>query len=148
MQNHGRMSTAEYDACKVLDSYLGALNKINRASVCDVTELGYPKDLIKAVLCHCLKAIQEDDKQSFLRKAYLSLASFHELTDEERTAATLLSEIVKSSAAYSEDEMAARIRDAAAPLQGAIERYNAELAILGQELKALQEDDEKATPPT
>jgi hypothetical protein len=141
-EEHRRMSTAEFDARDVLDSYLGALNKIDHGRVCDVTELGYPKDLIKFVLRHCIKTIGEDDKQSFLRKAYLSLANFHELTDEERAAATLLSEIVASSATQSEDEKAARIRDAAAPLQGAIERYKAELAILGQELKALQDDDQ------
>src|SRR5262245_37028769 len=115
MRNHGRMSS-EYDACKVLDSYLATLNKINHGSVCDMSELGYPKDLIKFVLRHCIKAIQEDDKQSFLREAYLLLASFQELTDEERSAATLLCEIVKSSVARSEDETAANIRDAAAPL--------------------------------
>lgn len=140
------MSTAEYDARDVLDSYLGALNKIDHDRVCDVTELGYPKDLIKFVLRHCIKAIQEDEKQSFLRKAYLSLANFHELTDAERAAATRLSEIAKSSAARSQNETAARIRDAAAPLRGAMDRYKVELAILGQELKAMQDDDQKAAP--
>ena len=144
-EDHRRMSTAKYDARDVLDSYLGALNKIDHGSVCDVSELGYPKDLIKFVLRHCIKAIHEAEKQSFLRKAYLSLANFHELTDAERAAATLLSENAKSSADQSQDETA-RIRDAAASLRGAIDRYKAELAILGQELKAMQDDDQKAVP--
>lgn len=140
------MTTANYDARDVLDNYLGALNKIDPGRVCDVTELGYPKDLIKFVLRHCIKTIQEEDKQNFLKKAYLSLANFHELTNEERAAAALLSEIAASSAGQSDDETAARIRDAAAPLEGAIERYKAELAILGQELKALQGDDQEPSP--
>ena len=140
------MSTPDYDARDVLDSYLSALIKIDHGSVCDVTELGYPKDLIKFVLRHCIKTIAEGDKQSFLREAYLSLANFHELTNEERAAATLLSEIAASSAAQPEDEKAARICNAAAPLRGAIDRYRAELAILGQELKALQDDDQKSAP--
>jgi len=140
------MGTAKYDARHVLDSYLGALHKIDRGKVCDVRELDYPKDLIKFVLRHCIKTIEEDDQQSFLRKAYLSLANFHELTDEERSAATRLSEIAASSTAQSEDEQAARMLDAAAPLRGAIERYKAEVAILGQELKALQDDDQESAP--
>jgi len=140
------MSTAEYDARDVLDSYLDALRKVDDGRVCDVSELDYPKDVIKFVLRHCIKAIQEDDKRTFLRKAYLSLASFHELTDEERAAATRLTEIAASSAGQSEDETAARIRDAAAPLGGAMQRYKAELAILGQELKALQDDGQDSSP--
>ena len=135
------MSVAEYDARDVLDSYLGALNKLDQSSVCDAAELGYPKDLIKFVLRHCIKTIEGEDKRNFLRNAYLSLANFHELTDEERAAATLISEIGASSGGQSEEEKEARIRDLAASLRAAIERHKAELAILGQELKILQAED-------
>jgi hypothetical protein len=131
------MSIARYDARDVLNSYLGALNKLDRSSISDVTELAYPKDLIKFVLRHCLKTIEEDDKQSFLKSAYLSLANFHELSDEERMAAKLLSEI-GALEDQSEAEKTARMRDAATPLWAAIEKYKTEVAILGQELKVLQ----------
>jgi hypothetical protein len=140
-----RMSVAEYDARDVLDSYLGALNKLDQNSVCDAAELGYPKDLIKFVLRHCIKTIEGEDKRTFLRNAYLSLANFHELTDEERAAATLISEIGASSGGQSE-EKEARIRDAATSLRAAIERHKAELAILGQELKILQAEDPTSAP--
>jgi hypothetical protein len=136
------MSFAEYDARDVLDSYLGALNKLDQSSVCDAAELGYPKDLIKFVLRHCIKTIEQEDQRTFLRNAYLSLANFHELTDEERVAATLIREI----GGQSEEEKEARIRDAATSLRAAIERYKAELAILGQELKILQADDPTSAP--
>ena len=136
------MSVAEYDARDVLDSYLGALNKLDQSSVCDAAELGYPKDLIKFVLRHCIKTIEEEDKRTFLRNAYLSLANFHELTDEERAAATLISEI----GGQSEEEKEARIRDAATSLRDAIERHKAELAILGQELRILKADDPTSAP--
>jgi len=132
------MSIAEYDARDVLNSYLDALNKLNRSSVCDSAELGYPKDLIKFVLRHCIKTIEDEDKRIFLRNAYLLLANFHELTDEERAAATLISEIGASSGGQSEEEKEARIRDAATSLRAAMERHKAELAILEQELKILQ----------
>ena len=116
------MSVTEYDARDVLDSYLGALNKLDQSSVCDAAELGYPKDLIKFVLRHCIKTIEEEDKRAFDVNAYLSLANFHELTDEERAAATLISEIGASSGGQSEKE--ARIREAATSLGAAIERHS------------------------
>src|SRR6185295_17182548 len=141
-----RMGVVEYDARDVLDSYLGALNKLDQSSVCDATELGYPKDLIKFVLRHCIKTMEGEDKRIFLRNAYLSLANFHELTDEERAAATLIREIGASSGGQSEEEKEARIRDAATSLRAAIERHKAELAILGQELKILQADDPTSAP--
>jgi len=134
------MNMADYDARDVLNSYLGALDKLGSGSICDVAQLDYPKDVIKFVLRHCLKTIAEDDKQSFLQRAYLSLANFHELSDEERVAAQELREI-EASGEQSEPEKAARMRDAAASLWAAIDRHKAELAILGQELKILQHDD-------
>lgn len=139
------MNIAEYDAREVLTSYLGALDKLDCSSICDVAELGYPKELIKFVLRHCIKTIEEGDKQSFLRSAYLSLANFHELTDEERVAAKRLSEIEAST--QSEEEKAACMREAAASLWSALERYKAEVAILGQDLKILQDGEETPTPP-
>ena len=134
------MNMAEYDARDVLNSYLGALDKFGSGSICDVAQLDYPKDVIKYVLRHCIKTIAEDEKQSFLRSAYLSLANFHELSDEERVAAKQLREI-EASGDQSEPETAARMRDAATFLWAAIERHKAELAILGQELKILQDED-------
>jgi hypothetical protein len=129
------------DARDVLDSYLGVLNKLDENIVCDAVELGYPKDLIKFVLRHCIKTIEEEDKRIFLRNAYLALASFQELTDEERAAARLISEIRASSGAQSEEEKETHIRDAATSLRAAIEKHKAELAILGGELKILEADD-------
>ena len=60
-----QVSVVEYDARDVLDSYLRALNRLDQSCVCDAAELGYPKDLIKFVLRHCIKTIEEEDKQTF-----------------------------------------------------------------------------------
>jgi hypothetical protein len=139
-----RMSVAEYDARDVLDSYLCALSRLNQSSVCDAADLRYPKDLIKFVLRHCIKTIEEDDKRTFLRNAYLSLANFHDLTDEERAAARLISETGTSGG--QSEEVEARIRDATTSLRAAIERYIAEVAILEQELKILEADDPTRAP--
>ena len=140
------MSVAEYDARDVLDSYLRALNRLDQSCVCDAAELGYPKDLIKFVLRHCIKTIEEEDKRTFLRNAYLSLANFRELTDEERAAAALIGESGVSSRGQSEEEREARIRDVATSLRAAIESHKAELAILGHELKILLADDPTSAP--
>jgi|SRR5262245_21306592 len=140
-----RISSTVYDARDVLDGYLGALNKLDQKIVCDAAELGYPKDLIKFVLRHCIKTIEEEEKRTFLRNAYLSLANFQVLTNDERAAASQISEIAASSGGQSQEEKEARIRDAAASLQAAIERHKTELAILGQELKILLADDPTST---
>ena len=132
-----RISSTVYDARDVLDGYLGALNKLDQKIVCDAAELGYPKDLIKFVLRHCIKTIEEQEKRTFLRNAYLALASYQKLADEERAAATLISEISASSGSLTE-EKEARIHGAATSLRAVIERHKAELAILEQELKILQ----------
>jgi hypothetical protein len=63
------MSVAQYDARDVLDSYLRALNTLDQSSVCNAAELSYPKDLIKFVLPHRIKTIEEEDKRTFLRNA-------------------------------------------------------------------------------
>src|SRR5262245_61645797 len=112
-----RVSAAEYDTRDVLDSYLGALNKLDHSIVCDAAELGYPKDLIKFVLRHCIKTIEEQEKRTFLRNAYLALASYQKLGDEERAAATLISEISASSGSLTEEEKEARIHGAATSLR-------------------------------
>src|SRR5215510_2949805 len=133
-----RISSTVYDARDVLDGYLGALNKLDHSIVCDASELGYPKDLIKFVLRHCIKTIEEQEKRTFLRNAYLALASYQKLADEERAAATLISEISASSGSLAEEEKEARIHGAATSLRAVIVRPKAELAILEQELKILQ----------
>ena len=71
------MSAPEYDACDVLDKYVATLNKPSNGIVRDAAELSHPKDIIKFVLQHCIKTIEETDKQSFLRSAYLSLGVIH-----------------------------------------------------------------------
>jgi hypothetical protein len=87
------MSASEYDARDFLDKYVATLNKSSNGIVRDATELSHPKDIIKFVLQHCMKTIEDCDKQSFLRSAYLSLGNFQELSNAERDAVILLGEI-------------------------------------------------------
>jgi hypothetical protein len=137
------MSTPQYDPRDVLDSYVATLNQTSKCIIRDAGELGYPKDIIKFVLRHCMKTITEVDKQSFLKSAYLSLGNFQELTDEERKAVELLSEIgpLQPSGTALQEEQAKRIADLAVPLQAIMDKLRAEVSVLTQELKFLTADD-------
>jgi hypothetical protein len=137
------MTTPQYDPRDVLDSYVATLNQTSKCIIRDAGELGYPKDIIKFVLRHCMKTITEVDKQSFLKSAYLSLGNFQELTDEERKAVELLGEIgpLHPSGTALQGEQAKRIADLAVPLQAIMDKLRAEVAVLTQELKFLTSDD-------
>jgi hypothetical protein len=137
------MTNPPYDPRDVLDSYVATLSQTGKSIIRDASELGYPKDIIKFVLRHCMKAITEPDKQSFLKSAYLSLGNFQELSEEERRAVDLLSEIgpLHPSGTALEGDQAKRIADVAVPLQSVMDKLKAEVAVLTQELKFLTGDD-------
>ena len=77
----------EYNAREVLDRYVTALGASAGAVVRDVSAIGYPKDSVKFVLQHCIRTFEGEEQRQYLQDAYLSLASFQELTDDERKAA-------------------------------------------------------------
>ena len=137
------MTTAQYDPRDVLDSYVATLNKTSKCVIRDAGELGYPKEIIKYVLRHCMKTITEVDKQSFLKSAYVSLGNFQELSDEERKAVDLLGEIgpLELSGTALQGEQAKRIADLAVPLQAIMDKLRSEVAVLTQELKFLTSDE-------
>ena len=137
------MGTPEHDARDVLDRYVVTLNKPSEGIIRDASELAHPKDVIKFVLQHCIKTIEEADQRRFLRSAYLALGNFQELTEEERKAVAALSEIGQPGQPGSElqEEQAKRISDFAIQLQAVMGRLKAEVAVLGQELKLLPGSD-------
>ncbi len=136
------MSAPEYDARDVLDKYVATLNKPSNGIVRDAAELSHPKDIIKFVLQHCIKTIEETDKQSFLRSAYLSLGNFQELSNEERKAVILLGEIGSPGSPGTDlhEEQTKRISGVATALHAVMARLKAEVAVLAQELKCLGAD--------
>jgi hypothetical protein len=128
----------EYDAREVLNRYVTALSGSAGAVVRDVNALGYPKDNVKFVLQHCIRTIEAEDQRQFLQDAYLSLASFQELTEEERKAAIQLNEIwPASSTGEAHTDAADPVGEAAAPLHDVLARIRAETIVLTQELKSL-----------
>jgi hypothetical protein len=87
----------QFNARDVLDRYVTALGASAGAVVRDASAIGYPKDNVKFVLQHCIRTIEGQEQRQFLEDAYVSLASFQELTDDERKAAARLNEIWPAS---------------------------------------------------
>ena len=76
---------------EVLRHYEAALEKHSNA-IRPISELPYPKDLIKSALRHRLQTASKKDYKSIeaLEVAYVSLANFQPLTREERDAARIM----------------------------------------------------------
>ena len=136
----------QYDPREVLDRYIAVLAAAGSSVVRDASDLGHPKDIVKFVLQHCIRTVEADDQQVFLRDAYLSLAGFQVLTDEERAAAALLNQIWPEAPAGDAQLEGAtdRFGEAAAPLQEVLARMRTETVILAQELKSLPGAAEQA----
>ena len=77
---------------EVLAQYVDTLGKTGRRVVRDVSELPYPKDLIKSALRHHLKKVNRVDKKAVeaLEVAYVSLSNFQPLTIEQRDAVLIM----------------------------------------------------------
>jgi len=77
----------------VLSQYLAALEKTgDRVVIRDLSELPYPKDLIKSAFRHYLKKVNRADQKAVeaLEVAYVSLSHFQPLTPEQRDAVFLM----------------------------------------------------------
>ena len=137
------MSAPNYDARKVLESFVATLGRASGEFVRDVRELAHPKDVIKSALQLCMRTIEGDDQLKLLRPAYRSLGSYQVLSEEEREALTALREIGEPGPPGSalQGEQAVRIKDFAAPLHAVLRRLKEETAILSQELKLLPGED-------
>ena len=76
------MYASNYDPREVLEKYVSTISEPTAAIVRDASELTHPRDVIKFVLQHCIRTIDEADKRDFLRSAYLMLGNFQSLTDD------------------------------------------------------------------
>lgn len=76
----------------VLGQYVATLEKTGNRVIRDLSELPYPKDMIKSALRHYLKKVNRADQKAVdaLEVAYVSLSHFQPLTTEERDAVFLM----------------------------------------------------------
>jgi hypothetical protein len=80
------MATVEIDLALVLSAYSATLQRPSKTLVRDIKELPYPKEVIKMVLKHCITLTEPGTEQDFFRGAYVCLADFQNLSDEEKAA--------------------------------------------------------------
>ncbi len=85
------MADTEYDVQDVLEKYAATLSEPCRTIIRDVSELPYSKDVIKGVLRQCLALTNDERMCELLGTAYVSLANFQPLTEEQREALVRLS---------------------------------------------------------
>ena len=91
---------AEIDGRDVLERYsalMAAYKDDGRGVIRHISELPYPKSVIKTVLQHALKITDDRSTREVLKAAYLTLADFQELTDAEVTAVRKWNQMLRSS---------------------------------------------------
>lgn len=133
------MTITPYDPRHVLENFIATLGKADAGPIRDAAELSHPKDIIQLVLRHYIRVAEVAEEREFLRGAYLSLASYQQLSEPQRIALAALREVGPLGAAGSEElaRQTERVADAVIPLGIVIQRLKTETALLTQELKHL-----------
>ena len=80
------MAQVEIDLALVLSAYSATLKQPSKTLIRDIKELPYPKEVIKMVLKHCIQLTEPGTERDFFRGAYVCLADFQDLTDDEKAA--------------------------------------------------------------
>ena len=116
-----------YEADSVLRQYAAVLQSGGHGVIRDASELPYPKEVIKSFLQNGLK-VGKENKQllEWLKNAYVSLADFQYLTEQERKALTAM-ETLSSPTDLADPELRAA-------WTGLFARYRAELDEISEEL--------------
>ena len=137
------MPKPDFDPREVLEKYVALLRTEPAMAVRDVSELAHPKESIRNVLQHCIRTEADQDARAYLRNAYVSLGGFQHISDADKEALTVLSEMGPIAAEGSKlfDKQARQITHVAAPLRSLLDRVTSERAVLAQELKSLEGEE-------
>ena len=127
----------------VLDKYsalLSSMPKSGKGAVRNISELPYPKRIIKQVLLDLLADAHDAKERNTIEVAYISLASFQEMTAEEDDAVRKWDEIMRADPATTNTkELAQRIVGAGDAYRRVIGRYVAERTELYNEITKFEE---------
>ena len=126
----------EIDAADVLQRYSETLSN-SKHVVADVESLPYPKQIIHAVLVDGLKRFKDAESQNILSTAFLSLANFQSMTDDEREATSALAAIVAPTSKTDLKALAIQTAEHLESHSAVIARSSAELEMLREELRAI-----------
>jgi hypothetical protein len=137
------MAKPDFDPREVLEKYMALLREPGATVVRSVVELAHPKESIRNVLQHCMRTEADQEARQFLHDAYISLSNFQEITDADKEALAVLSEMGPIAAEGSKlfDKQARQITHVAAPLRSLLDRVTSERAVLAQELKSLTSEE-------
>jgi hypothetical protein len=119
---------------RVLSRYVATLEKSGDRVIRDISELPYPKDMIKSALRHYLKTVDRSDQKAVdaLEVAYVSLSHFQPLTAEEQDAVA-----VTESVHHAPDEKI----EGGDLYNAVLSRWHAEGAALLDELRFLSHQE-------
>jgi hypothetical protein len=133
------MAKPEFDPREVLERYVAVLGQPSTSVVRDAAELAHPKESIRNVLLHCIRTEADRDAREYLRNAYVSLGSFQMISEADREALAVLSDMgpVATEGSKLFDKQARQITHVAAPLRLLLDRVTAERAVLTQDIKTL-----------
>lgn len=137
------MPTQETDAAEVLRSYGSSLSG-GSSVIRDVEDLDYPKELIRQVLEHCLKATEDQENRESLTTAYLSLAFFQDLSTEEKNALKSFESQSKPESTSDDElvELAEQISSSSDTYARLIGKVEAEQTQLASGLQAMEAEDQ------
>ena len=127
----------ELDPFEVNEKYAAVLKKTAGAVVREAAELPYPKDVLKVLYRGLIeRSAGNEQMHEAFKDAYLSLASFQDLTDEERRAVAAMSpQSLDQVSARPIEEQVKHVDSAIHEYSSLIERITAERQRLVDELK-------------
>jgi hypothetical protein len=119
----------------ILRQYAAILERTCNRVIKDVSELPFPKDLIKSVLRHYLKKVHKTDKKATdaLGAAYVSLSKFQPLTEVERDLVFLMQSLDHAS----DDDKSERVDEGGDLYCAVLSRWRADRDALLDELRSL-----------
>jgi hypothetical protein len=124
----------EYEPADVLENYVRQLCASQNAVIRDASDLPYPKDVIKSVLRGCIRGKNDPETKRCLMSAYIFLASFQDLTKEEREAVALIGDIGAPGSEISPERVRV-ITTFGAPYAEVLLRFKTEVEQLDRELR-------------
>jgi hypothetical protein len=125
----------------VLSQYAAVLEKTGDRAVTDISELPYPKAMIKSALRHYLRRVSRADQKAVnaLEVAYVSLAHFQALTEEEEDVVAMTENVHHAPGEKI---------DGGDVYSAVLSRCRAEGAELFDELRSLSQRVESGNAPT
>jgi hypothetical protein len=132
-----------YEADDVLQQYAAILQRGGHQVIRDASELPYSKEVIKSVLRRAMEVSKKEDKQTLeaLKVAYVSLANFQPLAEEERDAVSVMGTLSGSSS----DEAIEQLHMVGEIYLAVLAKWSAESDGLSKELKLVGAEDRDPT---